>query len=73
MLSEKEVTKLANFAPAGVAQWIEHWPANQRVAGSIPSQGTCLGCGPGPWWAAREKQPHIDVSLPLFLPSFPSH
>ena len=21
---------------------------NQRVAGSIPSQGTCLGCGPGP-------------------------
>ena len=34
--------------PAGVAQWIEHWPANQRVAGSIPSQGTCLCCGPGP-------------------------
>ena len=32
----------------GVAQWIECWPANLRVAGSIPSQGTCLGCGPGP-------------------------
>ena len=28
---------------AGVAQWIEHWPVNQRVACSIPSQGTCLG------------------------------
>ena len=23
---------------AGVTQWIEHQPANQRVAGSIPSQ-----------------------------------
>ena len=37
-----------SFTLAGVAQWIEHWPANQRVAGSIPSQGTCLGCGSGP-------------------------
>ena len=35
-------------ALAGVAQWIEHRPENQRVGGSIPSQGTCLGCGPGP-------------------------
>ena len=35
-------------ALAGVAQWIECRPANQRVAGSIPSQGTCLSCGPGP-------------------------
>ena len=34
-------------APAGVAQWIEYWPENQGVIGSIPSQGTCLGCGPG--------------------------
>ena len=33
---------------AGVAQWIERWPANQSVAGSIPSQGTCLGCRSGP-------------------------
>ena len=36
------------LALAGVAQWIERWPANQRVASSIPSQGTCLGCWPGP-------------------------
>ena len=34
---------------ADVAQWIECWPLNRRVAGSIPSQGTCLGCQPGPW------------------------
>ena len=32
------------MALAGVAQWIELWPANQGVAGLIPSQGTCLGC-----------------------------
>ena len=59
-------------ALAGVAQWIECGPANQRVAGSIPSQGTCLGRGPGAQEGAREKQPHIDVSLPLFLLHFPS-
>ena len=55
---------------AGVARWIEHRPVRQRVAGSIPSQGTCLGCRPGPRWGACERQPHIDVSLPLFLPPF---
>ena len=57
-----------------VAQWIEHRPVNQKVTGSIPSQGTCLGCGAGPQFGAHE----IDVSLtyqcslPLFLPPFPS-
>ena len=30
---------------AGVAQWIERWPGNQRVTGSIPS----LGHMPGLW------------------------
>ena len=30
----------------GVAQWVEC--AKQRVVSSIPSQGTCLGCRPGP-------------------------
>ena len=56
-------------ALAGVAQWVECQPANQGVAGSIPSQGTCPGCGPGPWWGVHEGQPHSDVSLPLSLPS----
>ena len=58
-------------ALASVAQWIERWPANQKVTGLIPSQGTCLGCRPGPRWGVREWQPHTDVSLPLFLPSLP--
>ena len=37
------------MALAGVAQWIECWPVNQSVTGSIPSQGKWLGCG---WVAA---------------------
>ena len=45
------------------------WAVNQRVTGSIPSQGTCLGCEPGPQWGPCERQPHIDISLPLSLPS----
>ena len=36
------------IALAGVAQWIEDRPVNQRVAGSISSQGTCQGCRTGP-------------------------
>ena len=40
-------------APAGVVRWTECQPANQRVTGSIPSQGTCLGCGPGPQWVCK--------------------
>ena len=36
------------LALAGVAQWIECQPANQRVTSLFPSQDTGLGCGPGP-------------------------
>ena len=60
------------FALAGIAQWIECQPANQRVTSLIPSQGTCLGCRPGPQLGAHEEKPHIDVSLPVFLPPLPS-
>ena len=74
VLNDNKILSLKAYrsALAGVAQWIEHWPANQRVTGSIPSQGTCLGCGPGPLCGVHEKQPHIDVSLILFLSPFPS-
>ena len=33
---------------AGVAQWIEHRPVNQKVTGLNPDQGTCLGYKSGP-------------------------
>ena len=54
------------IALAGVAQWIQCQPENQRVAGLIPSQGTCLGFEPGPHLGARESQPlaHQCFSLP---------
>ena len=42
------VIKETEEALAGVAQWTECQPVDQRVAGSIPSQGTCLGRRPGP-------------------------
>ena len=47
---------MSNSVLAGVAQWIEHWPVNRKVASSIPSQDTCLGCRPGPWLGACERQ-----------------
>ena len=58
-------------ALVGVAQWIEHWPVNQRVTSSIPSQGTCLGCRPGPqqgtMWEAT-TQWCLSPSLSPFIP-----
>ena len=57
------------MALAGVAQWIEHWPMNQRVASLIPSQGTCLDCGPGPHLGMCERQ-LINISLQIDV-SFP--
>ena len=56
----------------GAAQWSECQAASQRVAGqgTIPSQGTYVGCRPGPLYGVYERQPHIDVSLSL-SPSFP--
>ena len=51
-------------ALAGVAQCIERRPVSQKVAGSIPGQGTCLGCRPGPRLGACERQP-ISVLITL--------
>ena len=64
-----KVKKLNKFTLAGVAQWTEWQLANQRVIGLISNQGTCLGCGSGPQEGALKRQPYIDVSLPLSLPS----
>ena len=55
-------------ALAGVAQWIKCQPTNHRVAGWIPSQGTCR---PGPQWGGRIRGNHtlMFLSLSLSLPS----
>ena len=73
----EEQSRKASLALAGVAQWIEHWPMNPKVPGLIPSQGTCLGCGPGPQLRACgrhliDKSLRIDVSLLVSLLLFPS-
>ena len=65
-------SKILITALVGVAQWTDCWSANQKVADSIPSQGTGLGCRPGLQWGVLKRQPHTDVSLSLFLPPFPS-
>ena len=56
--------KYKTYPLASVAQWIECWPANQRVA--------CLGCWVGPQLGVCKGQQHTDISLPLFLPPFSS-
>ena len=50
-------------------------PTNGEVAGSIPSQGTCLGCRSIPSWGVYKGiqsmfLSHINVSLRLSLPPF---
>ena len=61
----RDLVKNQEGALAAVVQWIECWPVNQRVTSSVPSQGTYLGCRPGPQLGTRERQPYIDVLLPL--------
>ena len=79
LLSYVQFTHSAKYidtALTSMAQWVGHHPANQKVAGLIPGQGTCLGCGPGPWIGVCERQP-TDVSLtpqcfsPSLFPSLP--
>ena len=65
-------TEVKHFALAGVAQWIECGPANQRVACSIPSLGPMPGLQAmfpvgGAWEATTGKcfSPSLSPSLPL--------
>ena len=61
---------------AGVAQRIERWLTCEPKGHQFNSQSGHMpelwAKFPGVGRAACESQPHIDVSLPLFLPSFPS-
>ena len=54
-----------NTSLAGVVQWIECRPVNQSAAGSISSQSTCLGCGPGPQVHVRGNHTLMFLSLSL--------
>ena len=47
-MRESDRQNSEHSALAGVAQWIQCQSVNQGAVGLIPSQGTCLGCRPGP-------------------------
>ena len=59
------------FALAWWPRWLECGPVHQKVAGSIPDQGTYLGCGCDPWVGCVQEATrpmflfHIDVSVSL--------
>ena len=66
----KECVKNYKLALADVAQWIEGKSANQRVTGSTPSQGTCLGGRPCPQSGhVRGKHRLMFLSLSFSFPS----
>ena len=57
------IHKKKKVALADVAWCIESWPADQKIASSIPGRDTRLGYGPGQL---------MNDSLPLLLPPFPT-
>ena len=69
MMKIKNTNNFKKIALAGVAEWIACWPVKLAVAASIPTQGTCLGYGPGrsPVGGVREAttQRCFSASLPL--------
>ena len=52
-----------------MALLVERRPAKQRVTGSIPSQGTCLGYGRSP--AGVHLRGNQSMFRSLFSPSLP--
>ena len=50
------------------SDWHGSVALQRKVSDLIPSQGTCLSCGPDPWLGASERQP-LNVSLSFSLPS----
>ena len=68
------ISEMWRIPLTSVAQLVGCCSAKRKATSSIPGQGTCLGCGFGPWWGhVRGSQSmfllHIDVfSLSLFLP-----
>ena len=51
------------------AQWIGPCSINQKVAGSTPHQGTCLGYWLGPHWGCVRDNRWMFLSLSFSFPS----
>ena len=63
---------LRSIALTGMVEMVGHRSAKQKVAGSIPGQGPCLGCGFGPRLGHIQEATDQYLSLTsMFLsPSF---
>ena len=60
-----------SMALAGVAQWIERGPVNQRIASSLPSEGTCLGILPRQVPSRGRMRGNHTLMFPSLSPSLP--
>ena len=60
--------EISDLALAGVAQWVEPGPENQRIAGSIPGRAHAWVAVWVPSRGRLRGSQHIDVPS-LFLPS----
>ena len=61
-MRETILLQKCNCCLTSLPQLVEHRPAKQKVASSISSQGTGLGCGFGPH-SGHVQEEMIDVSL----------
>ena len=59
-------------ALADVAQWIEQGLRTKGSLVGFPVKTHTWVAGRAPTRGPHERKPHIDVSLPLFFPLFPS-
>ena len=64
LLSLLKLLEFRSVSLAGLAQCIEHRLMNQKVTGSIPSQGTGLDCGPGPQLVDYRGNQSMFLSFP---------
>ena len=55
-LHSLQISRTNQGALTGVVQWAERRPTNQKVTGSIASQGTRLGFRPSSHMGAYERQ-----------------
>ena len=56
-----------HVALVGWLSWLEHHPVHQKIAGSIPGQGTDLGCGLNPLSGCIQEAAKPCFSFSSFL------
>ena len=72
VIFSKHALKEASWALAGIAQWTERRLRTKGLLVQFPVGAYTWVVGQVPQVGAHERQPHTDISLPLFLLPFPS-